>query len=146
MLPLLNWTFYFISVGRSKGSDHFIFIITINLSSEIFMYTRGIVDSDEYGSDDNLVVLTITKKQQQQQKSKPMLSVPFSALHVVGCDSSQLAQFLLNPGTISIMASWFSKEWGTLKVVVQCEEDIVYLMQDILLIPPNERNGGNRET
>lgn len=27
MLPLLNWTFHFISVGRSKGSDHFIFII-----------------------------------------------------------------------------------------------------------------------
>ena len=42
MLPLHNWTF--LSVGRSKGRDHFIFIIiTINLPSEIFMYPRGIV-------------------------------------------------------------------------------------------------------
>lgn len=54
---LLNWTFHFISVGRSKGSDHFIFIIiTINLPSEIFMNPRGIVDSDEYSPDDNLVL------------------------------------------------------------------------------------------
>lgn len=76
-----------------------------------------------------------------------MLSFPFSALHVDGCDGSQLAQFLLNPGAISIMASWFSKEWGTLKVVVQCEEDIVYLMQDILLpLPINVMEGiGRRE-
>lgn len=35
MLPLLNWTFHFISVGRSKGRDHFIFmVVTINLPSE----------------------------------------------------------------------------------------------------------------
>lgn len=54
MLPLHNWTF--LSVGRSKGRDHFIFIIiTINLPSEIFMYTRGIVNSDEYSPDFNSV-------------------------------------------------------------------------------------------
>lgn len=67
MLPLLNWTFHFIFVGRSKGSDHFIFIIIIiNLPSEIFMYPRGIVDSDEYSPNDNLVLLT-TKKQKQNK-------------------------------------------------------------------------------
>lgn len=54
MLPLLNWTFHFISVGRSKGRDDFIFlIITLNLPSEIFMSPRGIVDSDEYSPDSN---------------------------------------------------------------------------------------------
>lgn len=69
MLPLLNWTFHFISVGRSKGSDHFIFIIIIiNLPCEIFMYPRGIVDSDEYGPDDNLMLLTTTKKKANKQK------------------------------------------------------------------------------
>lgn len=63
MLPLLNWTFHFISVGRSKGIDHFIFIvININLPSEIFMYSRGTVDSDDYGPDNNLVLLTTSKK------------------------------------------------------------------------------------
>lgn len=80
MLPLLNWTFHFISVGRSKGIDHFIFIIiNINLPSEIFMYPRGTVDSDEYSPDNNLVLLITSKK----INKKPMLSFSFSALHVL---------------------------------------------------------------
>lgn len=55
MLPLPNWTF--ISVGRSKGRDHFIFIIiTINLPSEIFIYPPKIVDSNEYSPDYNGVL------------------------------------------------------------------------------------------
>lgn len=46
MLPLLNWTFHFISVGRSKGRDDFLFlIITVNLPSELRMCPWGIVDS-----------------------------------------------------------------------------------------------------
>lgn len=61
MLPLLNWIF--ISVGRSKGRDHFIFIIiTINLPSEIFIYPQEIVDSDEYSPDYNGVLNNNVKK------------------------------------------------------------------------------------
>ena len=61
MLPLLNWIF--ISVGRSKGRDQFIFIIiTINLPSEIFIYPQEIVDSDEYSPDYNGVLNNNVKK------------------------------------------------------------------------------------
>lgn len=106
------------------------------------MYPRGIVDSDEYSPKDNLVLLT-TKKQIKKPQSQ---CYHFPSVHCwMFGDGSQLAQFLLNPGAKSIMVFWFSKEWGTLKVVVQCEKDIVYLMQNILLIPPKKRNGGNRE-
>lgn len=80
MLPLLNWTSYFISVGRSKGRDHFIFItIPINLPPELFMYPKGIVDSDEYGPDDKLMHLTENEK---RKRKNPTLSFPFSVPHV----------------------------------------------------------------
>lgn len=75
MLPLLNWTF--ISVGRSKGRDHFVFIVvTINLPSEIFIYPWEIVDSDEYSPDYNGVFNNNYKK-----KKNPGLSFSFKAFH-----------------------------------------------------------------
>ena len=68
MPPLLNWTF--ISVGRSKGRDHFVFIVvTINLPSEIFIYPQEIVDSDEYSPDYNGVFNNNYKKKKKIQGS-----------------------------------------------------------------------------
>ena len=72
MPPLLNWTF--ISVGRSKGRDHFVFIVvTINLPSEIFIYPQEIVDSDEYSPDYNGVFNNNYKKKKKKKKSRALL-------------------------------------------------------------------------
>ena len=74
MPPLLNWTF--ISVGRSKGRDHFVFIVvTITLPSEILIYPQEIVDSDEYSPDYNGVFNNNYKK--KKKKKNPGLSFSF---------------------------------------------------------------------
>lgn len=103
MLPLLNWTFHFISVGRSKGIDHFIFIVlNINLPSEIFMYPRGTVDSDDYGPDNNLVLLTTSKKSKLEANAVVFLQC--TSCSVVG-GGSELVHLPLNPGRgLSVMA------------------------------------------